>query len=185
MLLRVTQYGEEVLRQKGEQVTVFDDALIELANDMLETMYESEGIGLAAQQVGHAIQLCVIDIAGMDPKLLRFELDGKRPPLDLIMPMALVNPEVSTLPGKTVSEEEGCLSFPGVRGEVARADKIEVRYQDPTGAAHLLIAEGWFARVVQHEVDHLNGVLFIDHMESRQLKALESKIKKVRRSAKR
>lgn len=183
MILRVTQYGEDVLRQKGETVEAFDDGLRELAADMIETMYAAEGVGLAAQQVGYPIQMCVIDIKGIDGSLIDYELDGKRPPLELIMPMVLVNPVLRVLPGRRLKEEEGCLSFPGIRGEVARADMIEVAYQDLDGASHRLLAEGWLARVVQHEVDHLNGVLFIDQMESRQLRLLESKLKKMRRAS--
>lgn len=184
MILRVTQYGEDVLRKKGERVTAFDEGLAKLADDMVETMYESEGIGLAAQQIGIAIQLCVIDIADMDPGLLQYELDGKRPPIDLIMPMALVNPEVRVIDGKTSIEEEGCLSFPNVRGSVPRGDEIEVTFQDTEGVSHVIKTRGWFARVIQHEVDHLNGVLFIDHMETRQLRQLDAKIKKIRRASK-
>lgn len=184
MVLRVTQYGEDILRQKGERVTEFDDGLVELADDMVETMYEAEGIGLAAQQVGIALQLCVIDIAEMDPAMLHYELDGKRPPIDLIMPMALVNPVVRVIEGKTTTEEEGCLSFPNIRGDVSRGDAIEVSYQDLDGAFHNLKTRGWFARVIQHEVDHLEGVLFIDRMETRQLRLLDAKLKKIRRASK-
>ncbi len=183
MILRVTEYGEDVLRQKGEAVKVFDDGLRQLAADMLETMYAAEGIGLAAQQVGYPVQLCVIDIKDIDDELLAYELDGKRPPIEIIMPMVLVNPVVRVLPGPSQTEEEGCLSFPGLRGEVPRGDAIEVQYQDLDGASHRLLAQGWFARVVQHEVDHLNGVLFIDHMEARQIRLLESKIKRIRRAS--
>ena len=165
-------------------MTVYDEGLVKLADDMVETMYESEGIGLAAQQIGIAIQLCVIDIADMDPGLLHYEFDGKRPPIDLIMPMALVNPVVRVIEGKTSTEEEGCLSFPNVRGDVSRGDEIEVTFQDLDGAFHNLKTRGWYARVVQHEVDHLNGVLFIDHMETRELRQLDSKIKKIRRASK-
>lgn len=182
MILRVTEYGEEVLRQKGGQVDVFDEGLRKLAEDMVETMYAAEGIGLAAQQVDFPIQMCVLDVSDLSEDLLFYELDGKRPPVDLIMPMVLVNPIVKILPGRTASEEEGCLSFPGIRGEVTRPDVIEVAYQDLEGGAHRLIAQGWLARVVQHEVDHLNGVLFIDHMEPRKLRSLEAKIKKLRRA---
>lgn len=182
MRLRVTQYGEEVLRQKGERVTAFDPGLRKLAEDMVETMYAAEGIGLAAQQVDVPVMLCVIDVSDLDEELLHYELDGKRPPVDLIMPLVLVNPTVRILPGRTATEEEGCLSFPGIRGEVTRADRIEVTYQDLAGATHHLLTEGWLARVVQHEVDHLNGVLFIDHMEPRQVRALDARLKKLRRT---
>jgi peptide deformylase len=177
MILRVTEYGEEILRRKGERIEVFDEGLRALACDMIETMYAAEGIGLAAQQVDLPLQLCVIDVSDLQDDLLRFELDGKRPPVELIMPLVLVNPVVRVFPGHTATEEEGCLSFPGIRGEVTRADAIEVHYQDLDGGKHHLRTEGWLARVVQHEVDHLQGVLFIDHMETRRLRSLDGKLK--------
>ena len=181
MILRVTEYGEAVLRQTGDPIEVFGDGLRKLAVDMIETMYHAEGIGLAAQQVDFPIQMCVVDVSDLQDELLLYELDGKRPPIELIMPMVLVNPVIKVLSGNTAKEEEGCLSFPDIRGPVTRADRIEVDYQDLSGGAHHLLAEGWLARVIQHEVDHLNGVLFIDHMDPRSLRSIESKIKKLRR----
>lgn len=181
MVLRVTKYGEPVLRQMGKRIEVFDDALRKLADDMIETMYHAEGVGLAAQQIGEALLLCVIDIGDLDPDAFDYDLDGKKPPIDLIMPLVLVNPSVKMLPGKTISGEEGCLSFPGIRGTVTRPESIEVTYQDLDGVEHLMRAAGWLARVIQHEFDHLQGVLFIDHMETRELRLLDSKLKKIKR----
>jgi peptide deformylase len=176
MPLRVTQFGEPVLRQTGEIITRFDADLQQLARDMIETMYAADGIGLAAQQVGHAVQLFVMDVSHLPEEDLDYLVDGRRPPVDLIMPMALVNPRISTLPGKAVTAEEGCLSFPGIRGDVPRANAISVEYQDLNGQTHLIECSGWFARVIQHETDHLNGILFIDHMQRRQLRMLQSKL---------
>ena len=180
MRLRVTKYGEEILRKTGEKVIDFGDSLRQLASDMIETMYAEEGVGLAAQQIDKALMLCVIDIVHLPEEELDYQLDGLRQPIDLIMPMVLVNPVVTTPPGKQVYGEEGCLSFPGIRGDVLRADSIEVKFQDLNGKAHLLHCRGWFARVVQHEVDHLKGVLFIDHMDKRQLRQMEGPIKRLR-----
>lgn len=182
MQLRVTQYGEPVLRQKGAPVERFDDELRKLAADMIETMYAHEGVGLAAQQVDRAIMLCVID-PQIPPEAMDFDwqLDGRKPPLELIMPMALVNPEVEILPGPPVTLEEGCLSFPAIRGEVERAAAVRVRYQDLQGASHELVTEGWLARIILHEVDHLNGILFIDHMNPAGLRSIESKVKRLKR----
>jgi peptide deformylase len=181
MVLRVTRYGESILRQAGQPVTLFDDSLKTLAADMVETMYAEEGIGLAAQQVDRAILLCVIDVSGLPPEDLDYQLDGLRRPVDLIMPMALVNPVVRTLPGRSLWGEEGCLSFPGIRGDVLRDEAIEVAYQDLDGAAHTLLCSGWFARVIQHEVDHLHGRLFIDRMDKRQLRMLDARIRQLKR----
>jgi len=181
MLLRVTRFGESILRQPGQPVQVFDDALKAFAADMVETMYAEEGVGLAAQQVDRDLMLCVIDVSGLPPEDLDYQLDGLRPPIDLIMPMALANPVIKPLPGKSLWGEEGCLSFPGIRGDVPRDEAIEVAYQDLNGGSHLLICSGWFARVIQHEVDHLHGRLFIDRMDKRQLRMLDAKLKQLKR----
>ncbi|MFO7725121.1 MAG: peptide deformylase [Oceanipulchritudo sp.] len=181
MRLRVTQYGEPVLRQSGDAVETFDESLQTLASDMIETMYAEEGVGLAAQQVDRALMLCVIDVSHLPEEELDYQLDGLRQPIDLIMPLPLVNPEVTELPGKTITDEEGCLSFPGIRGDVPRTETIEVRFQDLKGLAHTLICSGWFARVVQHEVDHLNGKLFIDRMEKRRRRLIEGKVRRLKR----
>lgn len=185
MQLRVTEYGEPILRQIGEPVTVFDDSLKALVADMVETMYEEEGVGLAAQQIDRAMMLCVVDISLLPEEELNYQLDGLQPPIDLLMPMALVNPVVKLLPGKTIWSEEGCLSFPGIRGDVPRADHIQVTYQDVNGTPHSLVCDGWFARVIQHEVDHLNGKLFIDHMDKRKVRLMEGKLKRLKRETRR
>lgn len=181
MLLRITQYGEPVLRQQGIPISKFDKDLRDLAEDMVETMVNADGVGLAAQQIGQAIQLCVVDVSHLPEEELNYTLDGKRPPIDLIMPLVLVNPELTLLGKPSVWAEEGCLSFPEIRGEVPRHEAIRVKYQDLDGFAHELDTTGWFARVIQHEVDHLNGVLFIDHMDAPTLRNLDSRLKRIKR----
>jgi peptide deformylase len=181
MRLRVTQYGEPILRQTGEPVTEFGDELKALARDMVETMFEEEGVGLAAQQIDKALLFCVVDVSHLPDEELDYQLDGLRQPIEMIMPMALANPVVRELPGKVMVGEEGCLSFPGIRGDVPRANAIEVTYQDLEGNPRRLVCSGWFARVIQHEVDHLNGRLFIDHMDKRKLRLLDSKLKRLKR----
>ena len=185
MQLRVTHYGEPILRQSGDTVTRFDEELKRLASDMVETMYAEEGVGLAAQQIDQAIQLCVIDVSQLPEEELDYQLDGLRPPIDLMMPMALANPVISVLPGRTVWGEEACLSFPGIRGDVPRAERIKVTFQDLEGKPHTLVCGGWLARVIQHEVDHLQGKLFIDHMDKRKVRLLESKLKRLKRDSRR
>jgi peptide deformylase len=162
-------------------ISQFDDSLKELADNMVETMYEEEGVGLAAQQVDKAIMLCVVDVSHLPQEELDYQVDGLKPPIDLLMPMALVNPVIKELPGRTLVGEEGCLSFPGIRGDVPRAEAIQATYQDLNGTPHSLACSGWFARVIQHEVDHLNGKLFIDHMDRRKVRMLESKLKRLKR----
>ncbi len=181
MALRVTQYDEPILRKKGKRVENFDADLRTLADEMVQTMHEYEGAGLAAQQVGKDLQLFVVDIS-WHPELNEMPcmIDGRKPRLDLMMPMVFVNAEVETLPGDRILAEEGCLSFPDIRGEVPRAEAIRCRYHDIDGASHVMECADWLARVIQHEYDHTQGVLFIDRMNSRQLKKLDSRLRQLK-----
>jgi peptide deformylase len=157
-------------------VAKFDAALAALADDMVATMHAAEGIGLAAQQVGRALQFCVVDLR--DAKRdFAWELDGARPPLELFMPLALANPAVTPLPSDETLYEEGCLSFPGIRGDVARPDAARVEFQDLQGLPHTLVCTGLLARCIQHEADHLNGVLFIDRMDKKTRAGIEDAVK--------
>jgi peptide deformylase len=185
MVLRVTQYGEPILRKVGKPITEFDESLAELADDMVDTMYDEEGIGLAAQQVDRALQLCVIDLRPPEgaEAPFRYSLDGKQPPLELIMPMALANPKVTITDAAEDAYEEGCLSFPGVNGKVDRPIGVRCEFQDTEGNPHVLEADGLLGRCILHEVDHLNGKLFIDRMDKRDLKKNEAKIKKLKRAS--
>lgn len=176
MLLRIVHYNEPVLRKKGAKIAVFDAALARLAEDMVETMDAAGGIGLAAQQIGQAIQLTVVDLreAEVDYTWL---LDGTKPPKELIMPLVLVNPKIAAQSEPTTTSEEGCLSFPEIRGEICRPDRVRVQYQDVQGHAHTLDCTGLLSRCVQHEADHLNGVLFIDRMEKKVRATINDAIK--------
>ncbi|WP_269524206.1 peptide deformylase [Coraliomargarita parva] len=185
MRLRVTYYGEPILREVGKPVTDFNDELRQLAEDMFETMYEEEGIGLAAQQVNEALQLCVVDVRppeGAEPAF-DYSFDGKKPPLDLIMPLALCNPKVAIIDDHEDVYEEGCLSFPDVRGKVVRKIGVRCAFQDLNGNPHVIEADGLLGRCILHEVDHLNGELFIDKMDKRDLKKNETRIKKLKRAS--
>ncbi|HEY1792512.1 MAG TPA: peptide deformylase [Opitutaceae bacterium] len=165
MPLGIVHYNDPVLRRKGEKVTAFDEALASFSMQMINTMHEAHGIGLAAQQVGRAVQLCVVDLREVEVEF-DWKLDGKKTPLAVIMPLVIVNPKVTQAKGvEPIVSEEGCLSFPDIRGDVPRTESITVKYQDQTGAAHTLECTGLLARCVLHEVDHLNGVLFIDRMD--------------------
>lgn len=180
MVLPIVHYNSPVLRKKGVKVARFDTALARLAGDMVETMHEAHGIGLAAQQIGQALQLCVVDLRETEADFA-WEYDGARPPLELFMPLTLVNPEVTAVPEPRTAYEEGCLSFPDIRGDVVRPDEISVRFQDVTGTPHHLRCNGLFARCIQHENDHLQGVLFIDHMAKDVLAALEPGLKALKK----
>lgn len=172
MPLKIVQYGEKVLHQPGVPIAEFDKELHTLFEDMVETMYEAEGIGLAAQQVGLAKQFCVVDLEGCDPDF-EYTLDGAKPPLDFFMPMAIANPKLEFIDSPKTTYEEGCLSFPEIRGDVERTDWIRCEFQDLDGGAHVLEANGLFGRCIQHEVDHLNGILFTDRMTKRVLKKIQ------------
>jgi peptide deformylase len=182
MTLRITQYGESILHQKGKNVEIFNSELSKLSIDMLESMRQVEGIGLAAQQVGKALQFCVVDVPEHPEFPTTCILDGKPLSSILLMPLSLANPSVDFLPSDEFYYEEGCLSFPEIRGDVARPERIVVRYQDLDGAVHQLECDGLLSRCIQHEVDHLNGVLFIDRMEKDVLSEIKSEIKALKKN---
>lgn len=177
MSLRIVHYNEPVLHRKGVKIEVFDPALRTLAAEMVATMHEAGGIGLAAQQIGRALQLCVVDLREADAEFA-WELDGAKPPLELFMPLTLANPEITLERGTPETiYEEGCLSFPKIRGDVARPDAIAVKFQDEHGVPHTLKCDGLLSRCIQHEVDHLNGVLFIERMEKKIRQSIDEAVK--------
>jgi peptide deformylase len=185
MPLPIVHYDDPILRKKGEKVKNFDTALSRFAAEMIETMHAAGGIGLAAQQVGRAMQLCVVDLRGVHAEF-NWRLDGAQPPLELFMPMIMINPKIAPEPLPKVAAEEGCLSFPNIRGDVARPEIIVVKFHDEHGTPHTLHCDGLFARCIQHEADHLNGILFIDRMDKKILATLEpaiSELKKQTRAA--
>jgi len=179
MILPIVYFNDPILRKKGAKAAVFDASLAALAGDMIETMRAAPGIGLAAQQVGRALQLCVVDVSRVGDKTMSWELDGARTPMELFMPLVIANPALTVHQVEKGSIEEGCLSFPGIRGNVERRDEITVKFQDAQGVPHVLVCNGIMARCIQHEVDHLNGVLFIDRMSKKTRAPLEKAIKEL------
>jgi peptide deformylase len=175
MPLQIVHYDDPILRKKGDKVKIFDTALAQFAAGMIETMHAAGGIGLAAQQVGRALQLCVVDLRDVRAEF-SWRLDGARPPLELFMPMIIANPKITPEPLPEATAEEGCLSFPNIRGDVARPEIIVVKFHDEHGTPHTLHCDGLFARCIQHEADHLNGILFIDRMDKKTLATLEPAI---------
>ncbi len=164
MILSVLKYGHPILRQKGRRVEAITLGVKQLVADMLETMYANKGIGLAAQQVGEVLQVTVIDVRGVTDRPSSLELDGQPSDPAVFMPLVLINPEVRAS-GDTVSGPEGCLSFPEIFAEIRRPEWAEVVAQDRNGKPIVFRSGGLLARVIQHEVDHLNGILFIDRMD--------------------
>jgi len=184
MSLKLRYFGDPVLRQSGRKIEKFDDQLATLSQEMIEVMRESDGIGLAAQQVGIAEQFCVMDVPEHPEYPILCVLDGKALSPSLLMPMSLANPIVSPLPSDEYYYEEGCLSFPGINADVARPEKISVSYQDMDGVAHTLECDGLLARCIQHEVDHLNGVLFIDRMEKETYAEIKKEVQSLKKETK-
>ncbi len=147
--LNIYLLGDKTLRQTAKRISKVDDELRQTVREMLQTMYSSDGIGLAAPQVGIHKQLIVIDC----------ELENPAVP-----PLVLINPEIKSYSQSLCKDQEGCLSIPGVYMDVERPDQVEISYKDEHGRPRTLKADGLLARAIQHEMDHLHGVLFVDHI---------------------
>lgn len=165
MILEIVKYGHPVLRQKGARLEQVTPEISQLISDMLETMRDAHGVGLAAQQVGHALQLAVLDVRDVTDRPSSLELNGQTAEVDAFMPMVLVNPELRPL-AEPVTGAEGCLSFPEIYSEISRPESIEVRALDAKGTPLQFRCGGLLARAIQHEYDHLQGILFIDRMNA-------------------
>ena len=163
MILEIVQYGHPALRQPGRRVEAVNDEIRQLAADMIETMHQAEGIGLAAPQVGRALQLFVLDLSAVKDRPSTLEINGQATDPASVMPLVLINPEI-TLLGSPATGAEGCLSFPEVYGEIVRPEGVEVKAVNPQGEPVAFRCGGLLSRAVQHEYDHLRGVLFIDRM---------------------
>jgi peptide deformylase len=161
----IVKYGDPVLEKPAKAISKFDAELEELAEDMFATMYAAQGIGLAAPQIGRSIRIAVVDVTG-----------GKNPEAKII----LVNPEVVHGEGEK-REEEGCLSIPGFRGYVVRPQFVTVKAQNAKGEPFEIRGEDLLARAFCHEIDHLNGVLFLTHLSMLKRDLIKRKIKKLRK----
>lgn len=181
MILEILKYGNPVLRAKGKRIGEIDEKIRELAAHMIETMKAANGVGLAAQQVGAALQLAVVDVSNAaEDRPSSMEIDGKPVTLEDWMPLVFVNPRLE--PGKEKEiGVEGCLSFPELTGDIERAAFVKARVQLLDGRILEFGATGLLARAMQHEVDHLNGVLFIDRMNSAAKASLAGRLKRLQR----
>lgn len=173
-------YGDAVLRKKARPVEKVDDAVRALVRDMLDTMREERGVGLAAEQVGEDVAVCVIEVP---PELDRDEQGMFYNP-GATMPLALINPKIVAASPETETAEEGCLSFPGLYAPIARPVEVTVEYLDPQGKSRAQTFRKFVARAVQHELDHLNGVLFVDRMSALKKIALSGQLKRLQRETK-
>jgi peptide deformylase len=161
-MLRVRAYPDPILGRRSKPVESIDRELRKLIDEMFETMYDEKGVGLAAPQIGEGIRLCVTNCTGQS--------DGE---------LALINPVIVETSGDDVTDEEGCLSVPGIRTKVTRSECVKVRAYDVTGKELEIDADGLEARCLQHEIDHLNGELFIQRLPEAALMAFRRQIKKL------
>jgi peptide deformylase len=167
MELNLEYFGSTALRRKAKPVESPTAEIRALASDMLACMYAEQGVGLAAEQVGKAVAMCVIDVP-------EDEACG------VAMPLVLINPEVNQSEGEQIGQE-GCLSFPGIYINVARAERVVVNYMDLEGEQRSVEATGLLSRALQHEIDHLNGILLVDHMSAVQKVANSGRLKRLKK----
>ncbi len=164
MLYEIQTYGKDVLRRKTVEITTIDQSIRDMVSNMFETMYAAEGIGLAAPQIGESIRLFIIDLSPMD------ESEGKR---------VFINPEIYAYSDEQDEYEEGCLSIPTIREIVTRPTGIKIKYQNLDGEHIDTEVDEFLARVIQHEYDHLEQTLFVDHLSSLKRSLLKKTLKKI------
>lgn len=165
----IVKYGSKVLREKAVQVASVDDSIRRLVSDMLAAMYAEEGVGLAAEQIGRTEAVCVIDVP-------------KDQACGVTMPLVLINPRIMESAGEQTGLE-GCLSFPDIHINVKRAERVKADFLDLDARPQTVDASGLLARAIQHEIDHLNGILLVDHMSPVQKVANAGKLKRLKRGA--
>ena len=183
MILEVVKYGHPVLRQKGAQVEKITAEIQQLIADMLETMHDAKGVGLAAQQIGSPLQLTVIDVRGATDRPSTFHRNGKEEEANSVMPLILINPEVKPI-GENVVGPEGCLSFPEIFSDISRPGEAEVRAMNEKGEMIEFRCGGLLASAIKHEKAHLNGVLFIDRMTRAEKDDLKAELEELQAATK-
>ena len=179
MILQIVKYGDPILRKTGKKIEKITPEIIKLINDMFETMAANHGVSLAAQQVGYALQLMVIDVRGVKDRPSSMDIDGQTVKPEDLMPIALINPQV--IPeGAPETGPEGCLSFPEIYADITRPSKISVAAINQNEQQINFKCSGLLARAIQHELDHLKGILFIDRMDSITLEELQPNLDKIK-----
>ena len=184
MKLPIVKYGNPILRAKGKHIEQVDERIRALAADMLETMHAANGIGLAAQQVGATLQLTVVDVSQVEDRPSMMKLNGTEIDPASAMPLVLLNPRLE-LHEETTAGNEGCLSFPDITADIDRAISVRLEAETLEGETVRIEAAGLLARALQHEVDHLNGILFIDRMSSATKTSLSSRLKRLQKETQR
>ena len=178
MIREIVQYGHPVLRQRCRPVTEVDDMIIELVGDMLDTMVAANGVGLAAPQVGEDLRLAVVDVSH-DPECISFlQVNGEEVELLDIMPLIFINPELAFGQAKEFGME-GCLSIRNIRAEVRRPEAVKATLPQLDGSVLVVETDGLLARALQHEIDHLNGVLFVDRLPAVAKVSMKNRLKRL------
>jgi peptide deformylase len=178
MIREIVQYGHPVLRQRCRPVEVVDEGIRQLAADMLDTMVDANGVGLAAPQVGEDLRLAVIDVSH-DPECVSLlKVNGEEAALESIMPLVFINPELVFSQEKD-SSMEGCLSIQGIRAEVRRPAAVIATLPQLDGTVLTIETDGLLARALQHEIDHLNGVLFVDRLSAVGKVSVKNRLKRL------
>lgn len=183
MILPIVKYGHPALRQKGARIEKITSLIRRLISDMLETMRAAAGVGLAAQQVGEGLQLTVIDVRGVKDRPSTLEVKGKPVDVSEFMPLVLINPEI-TPAGPPAAGPEGCLSFPEMYADIVRPESVDVVALNAEGEPVEFRCGGLLARAVQHETDHLHGILFIDRMSKEEKETLKPQLEQLQRETK-
>ena len=180
MSLELCKYGNPVLRKKAVEVTSVTDEILGLADEMLETMHKERGVGLAAEQIGRSEAICVIDVP------MEMDSDDRqvRENPDVKMPLVLINPKIVGRSEEIQTGQEGCLSFPDIYAFVDRAYEVDVEFMDREGVLRKVHAKGLLSRAIQHELDHLAGVLLVDRMSHVKKVALSGRLKRLSKKTK-
>ena len=180
MILPIVQYGDSVLRVRCKPVEGIDEDLQKLAEDMFETMVDAHGVGLAAPQIGLAIRFAIVDVSH-DPECISYlRVNGEDAALEDVMPLVFFNPELELL-GEKEKREEGCLSILDITADVMRPSEVKGKFHLIDGSVVEIETDGLLARAIQHEVDHLNGVLFIDRLSAAGKLSVRGKLKRLAR----
>ncbi len=178
MIRDIIQYGQPVLRQRCRPVTLVDETILQLVADMIDTMIDAHGVGLAAPQVGQDLRLALVDVA-FDPDCITFlKVNGEDADLASIMPLVFINPELTFGQEKEIAME-GCLSIRGIRAEVRRPLVVTATLPQLDGSVLVIETDGLLARALQHEIDHLNGVLFVDRLSAVGKVSMKNRLKRL------
>ena len=178
MILEITQYGNPILRKKCQPVTEVTDEIKKLADDMVETMVSAQGVGLAAPQIDRDLQLAIVDVSH-DPECISYlRVDGEDAALEDLMPLTFINPELEFGSDKEASTE-GCLSIDGISAPVKRPIEVKATLELLDGRTIVVETDGLLSRAIQHETDHLNGILFTDRLSTASKVSIRRKLKRL------